>query len=86
MTTKQVTMPITELLALFDKHVDIFECAHAILTLHEATHELVQQDARPSDEEMEAFNHLVTAINFISQQAAAFIKELDEKQDHARIN
>jgi len=86
MTTKQKIIPIPELLALLDKHVDIFECAQAIVTLQEETHKLVQQDARPSDEEMESFSMLVEAINFISMQATAFIKELEEKDDHAQIN
>lgn len=85
MTDQQKGIPMQELYMLFDKHADVFECAHMITSLHGLTHKLAQQDDL-SGKDMEAFQALVNAINFMNKLTDNFINELEAKEGHGQIN
>lgn len=80
MSKKRITVSMPDLLTVLNNHIELFECAEILMDLQEFTQNLVQQDKRPSDEQLESFHMLVSAIRFIGTEAEEFIKELEGKQ------
>jgi hypothetical protein len=80
MTEEKLMITMPELITTLNNHIEIFECADALINLRDITQKLVEQNVHPSAEVMEHFDILVNAIDFIGAEARAFMKELKEKQ------